>query len=280
MTAATTTGRQSSLPATNPGFGATLASEWTKITSLRSTYITIAIGVFLSIGMSALIALAVGSTFDEWTPADQATFEPIMFSMSGMLVGAIAFSVLGVNAMSTEYSSKMIELTLTTTPRRSRVVLAKMLIVTVLTLVFGAISIFGMFLAGQAVLGAYDMPTTGLGDSTAMQALVGMSLASPLFPVFGTALAVLLRSTAGAITAILGLIWLPEVFGGLLPTWWQENVMSLLPGTAIDSLTLVPTDLIEGTRYIENTGLAAVVVAAWVVIFVGGALLLINRRDA
>ncbi|MEX2373504.1 MAG: hypothetical protein WD800_06840, partial [Dehalococcoidia bacterium] len=58
-------------------FTDTLASEWAKLFSLRSTYITLALGLVLSVGMTALISLAVGSTFDDWAPADQAEFEPI-----------------------------------------------------------------------------------------------------------------------------------------------------------------------------------------------------------
>jgi len=50
-------------------FPDTLASEWSKLFTQRSTYITLALGVVLSIGMTALISLAVGSTFDEWQPA-------------------------------------------------------------------------------------------------------------------------------------------------------------------------------------------------------------------
>lgn len=277
MTATTATGFRSSVPVKEPGFGATLASEWTKLISLRSTYITLGIAIFLSIGMTALISLAVGTTFDEWTPADQASFEPIMFSLSGILFSMIALAVLGVQVVTSEYSSKMSGLTFTVTPRRSRVLAAKILLVAIVTMVAGAISLFGMFLVGQAVLGAYDMPTVGLGDSDALRALIGLSLSAPLFPVIGAAFGFMLRSTAGAITAVLGLIWLPEIFGAFLPRWWQENVISLLPGYAADSLSM--GHLVEGARYIENTWLAALVVVAWLVIFIGGALVLLNRRD-
>ena len=60
--------------------------------------------------------------------------------------------------------------------------------------------------------------------------LIGVGLTMPFFPLIGLALGFLLRSTAGAITAVLAIIWLPDMFGGLLPMWWPENVLSLLPG--------------------------------------------------
>ena len=45
-----------------PGFAATLNSEWTKLRSVRSTWILTGLALVLSIGFSALIALVMGLT--------------------------------------------------------------------------------------------------------------------------------------------------------------------------------------------------------------------------
>ena len=258
-------------------FTDTFASEWSKLFSLRSTYITIALGVVLSLGMTALVSLAVGSTFDEWQPADQAEFEPIMFSMAGIIFGGIAFSVLGVLAVSGEYSSGMIRQTLTATPRRWRVLAAKALIVALVTAVFGLVSVVGMFAVGQAVLGSFDMPTTTLGNADALRAVLGLGLTTPFFPLIGLALAFLLRSTAGAITAVLALIWLPEIFGAVLPSWWQENVLSRLPGAALDSAVI--GHIADAPTYGDPV-VGGIVAAAWLVGGLGLAYLALARRDA
>ncbi len=63
-TATVSTGRVTST--TEPGFGATLQSEWTKLRSLRSTWIIVSLAIGLSIGFSALIALVSGLTHDSW----------------------------------------------------------------------------------------------------------------------------------------------------------------------------------------------------------------------
>lgn len=259
------------------GFTNTLASEWAKLFSLRSTYITLAIGVALCLGMTALVSLAVGSTYSDWTPEEQATFEPIMFSMVGVVFGGIVFTVFGALAGSSEYSSGMIRLTLTATPQRGRVLAAKALIVAAVTTVLGFVTVIGMFLIGQAVLASYGMPTTSLGDSDALRAVLGISVTSATFPLIGLSLAFLLRSTAGAITAALAILWLPEIFGAVLPNAWTENVLSRLPGPAMDSATV--GHIVDSQMYGDPV-VGGVVGALWIVGFLGAAYWRLTRSDA
>lgn len=261
-----------------PGFGATLASEWTKFISLRSTYITLAIAFVLSVGMAALLALAVGATYSDWSEAEQATFDPITFSFSGWLFGSIVFIVLGVLLVSNEYSSKMMPLTLTVTPQRGRLVAAKLLLVGVVTMVAAVITMISMFYAAQIVFGLFDMPTVGLFDEGVPRAIIGTGLLTPMFPLIGACLAFVLRSTAGAITATLGFLWLPSIVGSFLPRWWQENIISLLPSNAADALTI--SHIQSSDSMLDSMPLAAVVVAAWMVLFIGLAYVSFTRRDA
>jgi ABC-2 type transport system permease protein len=275
MTATTTlTSTVASRPAR---FIDTLASEWVKLTTLRSTYIILGLGVMLSIAMTALVSLAVGSTFDGWPPAERAQFEPILFPMVGNIFLLILYSVFGVLAVSNEYSSGMIRLTLTATPKRGRVLLAKLLLVTGITMVFGLITTLGMFLVGQAVLGAYGMPVVDLGDADARRMVLGLGAVTPLFPIIGFALGVILRSTAGAITTALGILWLPVIFGGLLPIWWQENILSLLPGPAADSFTIA--HIVESPTY-SDPAVGAALVGGWLLAFIAAAYFKLRRRDA
>jgi ABC-2 type transport system permease protein len=254
----------------------TLASEWIKLTTLRSTYLTLGLGSLLSVAMSALVCLAVGSTFDGWTPERQAQFAPILMTMTGVVVMLIALSVFGALVTSGEYSSGMMRLTVTATPRRARVLVAKLALVTGITLILGVISSVAMFLAGDAVLSSYGIAVPGLDDSDVQRFVFGLAAVTPLFPVLGMAFGVILRSTAGAITAVLGLLWLPQVFGELLPSWPQEHVMSRFPQSAADSLT--GGHLVQNPIYPEPVT-AFVTIAVWVVVLLGAAHVLVQRRD-
>jgi ABC-type transport system involved in multi-copper enzyme maturation permease subunit len=260
-----------------PGFGSTLASEWVKLRSVRATYIEVLLTILLALGMTALIALAIGSTFDQLNPQDQATFDPVFTSFFGAAFGAIVMTVLGVTFVSSEYTSGMIRQTLTTTPRRLRVLTAKMLIVTGVTLVLGVIASFGSFWIGQAVLGSYEgVPTASL-EGDALQAVVAASLTAPLFPLIGAALGAILRSTASAITTVLSIIFVPSIFGGLLPDVLQENVMRYLPGNASDQLLMTTTDT-DSLLYLDAAP-AIALIAFWLIAFYAVAGLSMIKRD-
>lgn len=278
MSAATMTGRRTRPQVSPPGFAATLASEWTKIISVRSTWITLALAFILSIGTTALISLVVGLTFDDWAPQEQATFDPITFPFVGLLFGMIVFTVLAVNIVTSEYGSGMMSLSLQATPRRGRVLAAKLLLASVVTLVGGVVTMLGMFFVAQMIFASFDMPSVGLMDDDVPRAILGTALLLPLFPLIGATLGFILRSTAGAITAVLALLWVPEIIGAFLPRWWRENVLSLLPGPAADSLTL--SHIMDSPSHLDSMPLAAAIVVAWLVIFISGAYMALTRRDA
>lgn len=270
-------------------FLSTLGAEWAKLTSLRSTYVTLLVTLVLAVGLSGLITWAIGSSFDEWDPVAVATYEPIMMSFFGIVFGTILLCLLGVTFVASEYGNGMIRLTLTSTPRRGRVLLAKMIIIAVVTLVVGTVMAVSTFLIGQWILGLYDLPTASLSDPDAQRAILGLGLTAPVFPLIGAALGVLFRSTAAAISAVLALIFTPAIFGAMLPTWWQENVLRYLPDRAIDSFAIGPLmtrDASEGmaammgggTQYLDpNVG--ALVTVAWLVVFIGAASIALFRRD-
>ena len=251
----------------------TLASEWSKLTSLRFTQITLGAGLVLSFATAAIASVAMGSTETEWPES----LHPATFSMIGNIFSLIIYSVFGVMVMASEYSSGMMRLTLTTTPRRGRVFLAKLILVTLIVMVFGVITTVGMFLITHAILGAYGMPLAGLGDGDTRGLVLGLGLSMPLFPILGLAIAALLRNTAGAITTVLALLWLPQIFGEVLPMWWRENFLSLLPQSGMDSLTL---GHIEESPLFSDPAVAVAIVAAWLIVIVGAAYVSFVRRDA
>ena len=259
------------------GFSATLASEWTKLVSTRSTYLLVGLAIVLSIGITALVSLAVGSTWGDWSAADRESFEPITFSFAGLIVGGILVTILGVLVVSSEYSSGMIRQTLTATPRRSRVLAAKALIISVVSIVVTLIATTGSVLVGQLAFSAFDMPTASLTDWDAIRAIGGAALTSPLFPLIGATFAFVFRSTASPITFVLLLLFAPSMFGPLFPRWWQENLLSLLPSSATDSLAI--SHLVNSRMYLDPIPASAVVVA-WLVITIGAAYVTLTRRDA
>ena len=123
-----------------PGFGAALQSEWTKLRTVRSTWIIVALAIGLSIGFSALIALVSGLTHDSWNDTIREGFDPVLTTMSGWLFGMIMVIVLGVTSVTSEYGSRMIRTTFIVSPRRGRVFAAKAIVVSLLGLAISVIT--------------------------------------------------------------------------------------------------------------------------------------------
>ncbi|MFD1050735.1 HTH domain-containing protein, partial [Kibdelosporangium lantanae] len=86
--------------ATVPGLGNTLAAEWTKIRSVRSTWVVVVAALVVSVGFSVLFAFLTEQDYQN-LPADQRTnFDAAGTTLVGMNLGLIIIAVLGVLATS------------------------------------------------------------------------------------------------------------------------------------------------------------------------------------
>lgn len=86
-------------------FSVTLRSEWTKLASLRGTWVKLAMAFVLSVGLTALLALIVGATWDDASAADRASHDPVGIGLFGSLFSMIVFAVIGATAVTSEYGS-------------------------------------------------------------------------------------------------------------------------------------------------------------------------------
>lgn len=261
----------------DPGLRAAFGAELIKFRTARAPRRNLLLGTLLGIALSLLLAVATGATLSEWSEADRADFDPLLFPLSGSLFVAIFYSAVGVGTVMAEYSSGMARTTFTATPRRGRVLVAKSLVVALVTAVAGFFTVLVMLFGAQAIFAAYDAPTIGAGDPDLWRTVAAITVTAPIFPVIAVAVTFMLRSTAAALSTVLALIFLPSMFGGLLPRWWQENIISLLPGPASDSFALAHLD--DSPMYL-HPALGAVVTAAWVLGLLAVAKLFLERRDA
>ena len=96
-------------------------------------------------------------------------------------------------------------------------------------------------------------------------------------PIVGVVAAFVLRSAAGAITLVLALLFVPGMFGALLPRRWQEDVLAWLPGSLADSVAMHHLD--PDNPLYADPALAAALLVAWIVALTAGTWYLLNRRD-
>jgi ABC-2 type transport system permease protein len=261
------------------GFRAALGAEWLKLSSLRSFRLTLLIGSGLGIAVSALLAWAVLLTWRDWPADEVAAFDPADSATIGTLVTTIFFAVLGVTAVTSEYGSRMIMLTLTATPRRGRILAAKLIVVSVSTLVASLVATVGMVLVFRLIVAGADLPGSSAGST--VRTILAASLLTWVLPFLAVCLATAIRSAAGTVAAVLGFVFVPAIVTPLLPRWWREEGQRYLVGNAADSLSYGSgtTSGPDPELYLSRP-VATLVLLLWLAAFAALAYLLLERRDA
>jgi ABC-2 type transport system permease protein len=129
------------------GFGNVVLSEWTKVRSLRSTYVCTGLVTLAMLGLS--IGLAARWAHQHGPVPDW--FDAVNISLSGTYLAQVIVGTFGVMAISSEHTTGMIRATFAAVPQRRAVLAAKVLVVGVATLVIGELLSFGSFAVGQAL---------------------------------------------------------------------------------------------------------------------------------
>jgi hypothetical protein len=244
-----------------------VAAEWTKLRSVRSTYWLLVVGAVVIVGLALLITVGLGT--GSVTSTDE-SFDPAGVSLLGAWFGQVAFGVLGVLTVTSEYATGTIRTTLAAVPRRGLLIAAKLVLVGVVAWSVGTVVSLIAFLAGQGVL-AGQHRAVGLGDSGSVQAVLGTGGYLAVIGLLGVAVGVLLRHTVAAVLAVLGLGLGAILFAGLFPTWLRDHLLAYLPGPAGNRI--MATDPAPQLADYLTLG-------AWVVGSVLVAYVLLRRRDA
>lgn len=275
---ATTNGTEIRDPGSTAVHRTTLArvvrSEWIKLRTLRATWVGLAAFVLLLVGLGAIAAaVATGSvsTPDGGGPGGS---DPLSIVLTGAQFGVLLIGVLGCLAGAREYGSRMITATVAAAPRRWQVVLAKAVTLTAIVFPIALLGSFAAFGIGTSILSAGDAATVSLSDDGVLTSVVGMAGYLTAIALLGLALGVLLRSVASSIGVLIaGVLILPAIAGGLLPSSW-DAVLQYLPSQAASAFTVAGTG---GETLGSVTG--AVVLTSWVVVSLLAAVVSITRRD-
>ncbi|MEU2672185.1 ABC transporter permease subunit [Streptomyces sp. NPDC007164] len=191
----------SPIPVRRATLGDAIASEWTKIRSVRSTMWTLGVMIVLLLGIGLLAAVAVNTsgTGLEETPV-------LSFGFFGVLLGSICVITLGVMTIASEYGTGMIRTTLTACPSRARVLSAKAIVFFLLTFVITTVTT-----ALVAVLQTAIIDSAAPSGADWLRATVGVGLYIAALGLLSLAIGALIRHSAGAITIMIGVVLLPLV---------------------------------------------------------------------
>ena len=259
-------------PATGrAGLRGALASEFTKIRSVRSTYWTLAALLVVSVGIGAAITGGSAANFSH-NLANKAGFDATQTSLVAFFeIGQLIIAVIAAMAITAEYSTGMIRTSLTAQPRRGTVYAAKAIVLTSLMLVVSLVTSFIAFFVGQALLsssgvsaslfhtvtipqnanvtcpgpgnhvGGGGLPpgctvvfsgTDVIHPTTVLLAIIGCALFVTLVAIIAFGVGAIVRHTAAAIAIVMAALFIIPVLEHALPNQWQWDIMRFLPDAA------------------------------------------------
>lgn len=242
-----------------------VAAEWLKLRTTRFLWATVPAVVLLS-------AVAVAGLVLSSEVAGVALLEPTGGVRQAALhltsTGAVLVIVIGIAISAGEYRTQTATDTFLTTPRRSRVVAAKLAIGALLGLALGA---FGAALGLPAAYLWFEAEGASFsaGDQEVWLTLGGVVLDAALFAILGVAFGSLVRNQVVAIVSALTFVLLLEQ----LLTQAGASIAEWLPGNAGAAVVRTPGDFLD-------PGAGAALLLAYAVVLALTGTTVVARRDA
>jgi ABC-2 type transport system permease protein len=263
-------------------FPRVFSAEWIKFRTVRSTVWTVLVTIAAMVGINTLAAWAMSMAPAE-AQGGPGTTNVVTLLASGVSMAQLVVAVLGVLTVTTEYTTGMVRSTFAAVPRRLPTLAAKGLVLTAVTVL---VSLVSMGLSYVTTLPFHDQlgATLDLSDGETVRMALGLPLYLVGVALLGLGFGALLRSSAGAIATVVGLLLVVENVFMLVPLRLFEVISPFLPATAgarimYDESMLAMLDTMnEGAVLTPWQGYGVMV--AWVAVLLGVAAVLLRRRDA
>ncbi len=206
-------------------------SEWTKLRSVRSTRWALLATLLLTVGFGIIACVVFESRWPHLSPSDRIDFHPLRANLVGVNFAQLAIGVLGELVVTAEYSTGMIRATFSAVPKRLPVLWGKALVFGAVAFAISLPAVFLVFFIGQGILSGQHI-NISISHPGVVRALFGAALYLTVMGLFGLGLGAILRSTAGGIAALAGIVFvLPPVIG-LLPSSTADSIHPYLPSNA------------------------------------------------
>jgi ABC-2 type transport system permease protein len=245
-------------------------SEWIKFRTLRSTMWTLGATIVIMVGLAALVAATThpGSGFS--TGDADASVTPLV---AGTGFGQLVIAVLGCLTITGEYSTGMIRSTFSAVPTRTPSMLAKALVVVVTAFVVTAVATVIAWAIVTPIYSGGDY-AIDLSNPSVVRVIVGIPLYLAATALLALGFGTLIRSSAGSIFAVIGLILVVGPILSGIPVHWLNTVSEYLPSQAGQQLLTID----PGTGPAPWVGFVVMVV--WGVVLFGVGTWLAKVRDA
>ena len=236
--------------------GDLVSAEWLKLRTTRLVYGMAAAAVLLSV---AAVTGGVLATERSSTPLASTRGLDQILSLTG--TGALVMLLVGILVAAGEYRHGTAADTFLTTPRRHRVVLAKLAVSAAVGLAAGLITAAAGVATAVALFNV-EGTTFPLGDRDVWLTLAGTLAYTTLFAVLGVALGTLIRNQVLAVAVALAWIGIVEhIFISLAPgvgRWLPAMAGQAVVRTPIEDVLPPLGGLVVLTIYAVVVGVAGV----------------------
>ncbi|CAM3755595.1 hypothetical protein OCAE111667_24950 [Occultella aeris] len=248
-------------------FGGLLASEALKAWSLRSTRWLVALALLLPIGIAVVTVLTGRSAVSSHAEALGAVLGAVADTNYVPLLLLVSFGTLLGTA---EYERGAATTTFAVVPRRTPVVLAKVVVVVVTAFLASLVSGLVSFLLCSALVD----PPVGLSDPDVARVLAGTSLFQAAAAAIALSAGLLLRSSIAGVAAALGFIFVVPALLQAIPVAAGVWFARTLPGP--ESTVLEVPSVSSGPGALTWSIVAVVL---WTAATVAIACVVVRRRD-
>ncbi|MFI7018835.1 ABC transporter permease [Streptomyces sp. NPDC050164] len=243
-----------------------LRSEWHKLWTLRSTWITL----IATSALTAAMGAGLGAAYDG---TGEGGMDTVAFVLLGTQFAQINLGVLGILATAGEYSTGQIRATMTAVPRRLPVLWSKAAVLAAIAFPLTLLTNLLTFPLAQSFLTGTDQ-SAALGDPGVLRALAGNAAGLTLLAVLALGIGALVRSVPMAIGAFIGLIMIvPEVLA-MLPYEIVDDAVRYFPGKALETLTTA-----QPLPDTASPGTALLAMILWTTATLTLAATVLRRRD-
>lgn len=262
-----------------PTFLGIVRSEWIKLLSLRSTWWVLTATVVLITGISLAVAYSLKAMIPgPSTLPGGAEVNSAELIAGGSQLGMVTIAVLGVLAITGEYSTGMISSTLVAVPTRVPVLAAKAMVLTALTVVVGTIGIALSYLVTMPVLADYHL-VAPLDQFRTWQVYAGTVYFLVAAGLFALGTGTLLRSSAGAITVTITVLLVLPGLLSFINLDWVRTMVGYLPVPASAAFLGANPNSPASQSAEVSAVMGIVVVAAYAVIPLLAGTAILRHRD-
>jgi len=236
-----------------------IKAEYQKILFLKFSKIFLISTIIASLMLGLIFALTTnvtqGKAISEIPPIDV-----ISSCMLGVDVTAIMLIIFAAISNAREFSTKLIHVTLAVTPNRKRFFLSKLITYLLIATIISLVVTLLTFIAGQLILFVNGRPMVSIVDPFLRQFILG-TLFMPVFYCILTVAAIFIfRSSGGAITFSLGIMFIPALVK-MLSQGIQKIILPLLPQASLHSLS---GTALKGSYEILGIGTSILLLFAWI----------------